>query len=300
MPQQDGRINICPCFTGPQSERAEAIGCWRGDNFCSAYFMESAESRAGTQPEQAAFGAALEQFGQLLQNVLSGLRQAATQAIDEQQLGRLLAAEFARWLSNPALRPPWWQHLQTASTGVPQFAQFAQPFDPRFGLNMHSSSTTAADGTAGPVGDFAATGRRCLDLLARQSQLQAKLTMLWGALAGNAGARFGACAAAGAVAPDLTNIREWYDTWIECAEQAYAQTVHSDEFCRTQAELFNIATELLLTQRAQAERGARSLGLPTRSELDGLRDQIRQLQDQARRGAARDRSKPSGPKRKAR
>jgi hypothetical protein len=263
----------------------------RGSDFCSAYFMQSGESRAPPGPEQVAFGAALEQFGQLLRNLLREFPHATLGSPDNQQLGGKLAAEFARWLLDPDFRPPWWRHLEAAPCGA-QSLQPWQPFDPQFALNMHLAST-ASEGS-----DFGKAGRRWLDLMTRRSQLQTQLALLWSAFTRSAVTKFSERAATAAADLDWTNIRKLYDSWIECAEQAYAQTVHSEEFCRTQAELFNITTEMLLAQRAQVELVARAFGMPTGSELDGLRNRIRQLENEARPDSPRNRSKPRRPKRR--
>jgi polyhydroxyalkanoate synthase subunit PhaE len=77
-------------------------------------------------------------------------------------------------------------------------------------------------------------------------------------------------ATSSAAALDLTTIRKLYDSWIDCAEQAYAATVHTEDFCRAQAELINVATSLLLEQRRQVESLAPMFGVVTCSEVDGL------------------------------
>jgi hypothetical protein len=127
--------------------------------------------------------------------------------------------------------------------------------------------------------------------MTRRSQLQAQLAMHWNAVARSASERFIARAAASTATLDLTTIRELYDLWIECVEQAYAAMAHSDDFCRTQAELVNITTALLLEQRQQVECFAPMFGLATRSELDALRRQVKRMQTEPRPGPGRSRSK---------
>jgi hypothetical protein len=127
--------------------------------------------------------------------------------------------------------------------------------------------------------------------MTRCSQLQAQLAMHWHAVARSAGERFIGRAATYSGALDLTTILKLYDCWIECAEQAYAATAHKDEFCRTQAELVNVTTALLLEQRQQVESFAPMFGLVTRSEVDALRREMKKMQTEPRPGSGRRASK---------
>jgi Poly(R)-hydroxyalkanoic acid synthase subunit (PHA_synth_III_E) len=211
--------------------------------------MENAGTQGKSEPEQAACGAALERFGQLLRAILSEFPGPAGSLVNNQAVARRLAVEFDRWLRGPAAISPWWQNLQTAPS-------FLQP---------------------GP--------------LTRWPQLQAQLAIHWNGIARSAGERFIARAGAYSGALDLTAILELYDLWIECAEQAYAATVHTDDFCRTQAELVNITTALLLEQRRQVECCAPMFGLATRSEMDALRRQVKRMQNEPRLSSGRSASK---------
>ena len=105
-------------FTRQLSEQRVAFDSVHGRDFCSAYFMGSADSQGKPGPEQAAVAAALERFGQLLGAMLLEFPAAAGASVNSQSLGRRLAVEFDRWLRNPASMPPWWQNLQTAPSFV--------------------------------------------------------------------------------------------------------------------------------------------------------------------------------------
>jgi hypothetical protein len=94
---------------------------------------------------------------------------------------------------------------------------------------------------------------------------------------------------------------------VSCAEEAYAATVHGQDFSRLQAELANTSAALLAEQRRQAETLVRAFGLPTRSEVDVLYAQVKDLRQQlagraaaeaeerrpAAQGAPRKRPRPS-------
>jgi hypothetical protein len=252
--------------------------------------MESAGSQGQSGPEQAAFRAALERFGQLLRAILIEFPTSAGALINDESVGRRLAVEFERWLRDPASMPPWWQNLQMAQAFAQPPSQSGQPFNLGSALKMEAAPAPLAQN------DFIQTYQRVSGLMARWSQLQAQLAMHWNAIARTAGERFMARATSSSTALDLTTIRKLYDSWIECAEQAYAATVHTDDFCRTQAELVNVTTSLLLEQRRQVESLAPMFGVVTRSEVDALRREMKHMQTEPRPASGRRASK--GPRRK--
>lgn len=90
------------------------------------------------------------------------------------------------------------------------------------------------------------------------------------------------------------NLRELYDLWIECGEQVYAESSHSEAYCRAQAAFANAATELRAKQQALLERALKVFDLPTRAELNSLHRQLRDLREQvARTAVGSHSSKPS-------
>jgi class III poly(R)-hydroxyalkanoic acid synthase PhaE subunit len=83
---------------------------------------------------------------------------------------------------------------------------------------------------------------------------------------------------------DLANnpISEWrelYDLWVECGEQVFSQVAHSDAYGKLQAELGNAAVRLRARQQTIFEHELRQFDLPTRSELNTIHRQIRELRD---------------------
>jgi hypothetical protein len=144
-------------------------------------------------------------------------------------------------------------------------------------------------------------------------ELQGELARHWSAIAQDSAQRFMARMRAAGGAADLSSegALALYETWVACAEEAYAARVRQEDFCRLQAQLTNTAMALLLAQRKQADTLARGWGLPTREEADALQRQISELKRQleersqpARRTAARPaatarRVKPRSPKRAA-
>jgi hypothetical protein len=104
-----------------------------------------------------------------------------------------------------------------------------------------------------------------------------------------------------ALTPEALN--RLYDTWIDCAEEAYARTAHSEPFCNALADYVNASSQWRRESNAGAELWAKLLDLPTRHEVNTLARRLRALEEQVRAqaearkeaGAAR---KDPGPARK--
>lgn len=71
--------------------------------------------------------------------------------------------------------------------------------------------------------------------------------------------------------------RELYDLWVECGEQVWSQAAHSDAYCKLQAELGNAAVRLRARQQVILEHVLRQFDLPTRSEMNTVHRQVRDL-----------------------
>ena len=78
-----------------------------------------------------------------------------------------------------------------------------------------------------------------------------------------------------------TGLRATFDAWIDCAEAAFQASAHSDAFIAGQTRLINEFVTQRARQQELIERGARALGLPTRSEVDTLHDAVRALRPAA-------------------
>jgi Poly(R)-hydroxyalkanoic acid synthase subunit (PHA_synth_III_E) len=90
-------------------------------------------------------------------------------------------------------------------------------------------------------------------------------------------------------APDPpATLRAAFDAWIDCAEAAFQSAAHSAAFAHAQAQLFNELVRGRARQQSLLEQVARSTGVPSRSEVDALHDELRALRAElaAARGAA--------------
>ncbi len=206
---------------------------------------------SGPFKPEAMFAGAAAGFYELLKAF--GPQGAA--APDLNSLSRALGAQLEQWLkSSQAPGPSFW--------GSPPLAAGA-------GFVPATATGSAPD------------ARATWDLLMRLAQLQTQLSAQWGEIASGCAQRFAARAGAlgaGVLTPE--SALKLYELWVDCAEEAYAERVRSEEFASLQGQLANTTAELLLLQRRQAEQLARAFGLPTREEIEGLERQLRELREE--------------------
>lgn len=80
-------------------------------------------------------------------------------------------------------------------------------------------------------------------------------------------------------APGSEDYRELFDLWVECGEKVFAQVAHSESYCKLQAQLGNAAVRVRSHQQAMLERVLKQYDLPTRSELNTVHKQMRELRE---------------------
>lgn len=73
------------------------------------------------------------------------------------------------------------------------------------------------------------------------------------------------------------SMKEVYDLWVDAAEGVYGQAARAGAFVQAQAELTNATSQLRSAQRELLEEWARQFDLPTRSELNSIHQQLREL-----------------------
>jgi hypothetical protein len=221
--------------------------------------MQTPGTGASFKPEEA-YAAAAERFFELMKT----FGMAAGASTDWSTLAAPLATQFERWLQMSQAMTPWF------NPGAPG----------AFGGSGLGAGAAAAFGPL-PLGPAAVAGTessRTLELLGRLAQLQGELAKHWSQIAGTATQRFIARLGSAPAAPATPRqALELYELWVNCAEEAYAATVHGKDFSRLQAELANTSAALLAEQRRQAESLVRAFGLPTRNEVDALYAQVRDL-----------------------
>jgi hypothetical protein len=222
--------------------------------------MQTTETGKFFRPEEA-YAAAAERFFELMKTF--GMTAGTA---DWKTLAAPLAAQFERWLQMSQGAAPW---LNAAAQGAPGAFSFG--------------AAPAAFGPLplGPAAPQAGQPPRAVALLGRLAQLQAELAKHWSEIAATAAQRFIARLGTAAAVPTTPqHALKLYELWVHSAEEAYAATVHKEGFSRLQAELANTSAALLDEQRQQAETLVRAWGLPTRSELDALYRQLKELREQ--------------------
>lgn len=80
----------------------------------------------------------------------------------------------------------------------------------------------------------------------------------------------------------IESARALYDLWVDAAEEAYAQIAMSPEFRTAYGEMVNAQMRLKARVQDEIGRHAASMGLPTRAELDGTHEKIRDLRRELR------------------
>jgi len=247
--------------------------------------MDTPFASTGLKPEAAL--AAAERFFELLKSFSPP---AASQAPNWSSLAAPLAGQFEQWLRMSQSMGPW---FSTAGAGWPGAAA---------GLGVPAGFTAPAAAAFGPLplGPAASSSgeaQRVWELWGKLAQLQAQLAAYWSEIANTAArcfvARLGTAGAP--VTPEQA--MKLYELWVDCAEEAYAATVHKEDFARLQAELANTSAALLVEQRRHAETLVRAFGLPTRNEVDALYGQVKDLRRQLAELEASPRSRPGGRKR---
>jgi class III poly(R)-hydroxyalkanoic acid synthase PhaE subunit len=90
-------------------------------------------------------------------------------------------------------------------------------------------------------------------------------------------ARLGELAAQGKT-PDT--LRDFYNLWVDCGEEAYAAEASTPEFTRAQARLVNTLMAVKRQEQKMVDKLLSGLNMPTRRELDTSHKRTHQLQRQ--------------------
>jgi hypothetical protein len=160
-----------------------------------------------------------------------------------------------------------------------QFAGFRMPWNVPAGTA--AAGTAAAEGIAfGATREQQLRAQRMAGAQARMQDAQRRLQRLWSDALREAAAAYTAGWKAPAAPPDPEELRRLYDAWIDCAEDAYGRTAHSEEFCRALADFVNAGSDWRREFQADAEQWAKLIDLPTRSEINSLLQRVKALEAQ--------------------
>jgi hypothetical protein len=144
--------------------------------------------------------------------------------------------------------------------------------------------------------------QRTADSARRMAEAQLRLQRLWSDALGSAALAFVARidrshSGGGPAAAGTATLHGLYAAWIDCAEEAYARVAHSDSFCGALADFVNAGSGWRTEVQASMEHLAKSVDLPTRSEVDTLTRRLKSVEEQLR---AREVGQPATEERKAR
>jgi len=130
----------------------------------------------------------------------------------------------------------------------------------------------------GPAREQQEAWQKIAQLVTRCHQAQMQVSSQWNDIIGKSlhelSERLAPRLKAGA-APG--SMKEVYDLWVDAAESVYGQAARAGAFVQAQAELTNATSQLRSAQRELIEDWARQFDLPTRSELNSIHQQLRDL-----------------------
>ncbi len=179
-----------------------------------------------------------------------------------------------------------------------QFADFQMPWNAAVGGDHGTSPAFSFDAPAlGAARERQLRLQRMGGAWLRIEDAQRRLQRLWSDALREAATAF-AARCVPSLAPNTEELHKLYDAWVDCAEEAYARTARTEEFCSALAELVNAGS----AWRREAAGGRRTVGEAARS-ADPCRDQYAHAPPQVRRAAIarRTRRGPAGrPKRRQR
>jgi len=253
---------------------------WRQWQALAAFFEPAAElpSAAFARSGEAAFGPfleATERFTGAAKRFLESAVNASAPAAAEAARG---FSDFLRDQFAGTFRPPGYPGMTGAANGAA--AAFIEGL-PALGLTREHQQRA----------------QRAAEAWRRIESAQLTLQRLWSDALREAAAAF---AARLRPPPQPSALGEealhgLYDTWIDCAEEAYARTAHGDAFCSALAELVNAGSQWRRELRESAEQWAKLLDLPTRGEVSTLAQRLKAVEEQLR-AARRSARAPRAPR----
>jgi class III poly(R)-hydroxyalkanoic acid synthase PhaE subunit len=78
----------------------------------------------------------------------------------------------------------------------------------------------------------------------------------------------------------LQGLRDAYNLWVDCGEEAYAEMLATPDFPHLQAQMVNALMRLKRHEQAMMDEALTAMNMPTRRELDTTHQRIHGLQQQ--------------------
>ena len=209
-----------------------------------------------------------------------------------EQYANLTRAFMSQWPNAPAPTVPpvdftktltdWFQKSIVGTGADP--AQFWTRFS---GIQNASASSAGTSPLNTLLAKQESIARRLFELAGQCQRLQTQLSAHWASVGQTAAQSFAASmpgtAAKFSGGGDPTQWpQQIYAAWIENAEKAYAQAAQGAEYMQLLAAITNTANAFKAEQGELMELWGKFLDQPTRSELDALNLQVRELREQLR------------------
>ncbi|MGC1523975.1 MAG: poly(R)-hydroxyalkanoic acid synthase subunit PhaE, partial [Steroidobacteraceae bacterium] len=181
-----------------------------------------------------------------------------------------------------------------------QFADYHPPWAAGFGAAAGIGPGSSTDSPAlGPNREQQQRWQRTAEAWGRMNDAQRRLQRLWSdALREAAGAFAAKSGQLQGASLGKDSLKKLYDTWIECAEEAYARTAHGEAFREALAEFVNAGSEWRKEMRTSVEHWSKQFDLPTRSEINSLNARLKALEMQLRAARPKPRTAAVKPKSK--
>ena len=209
-------------------------------------------------PGFAPFIDAAERFTTAARSFFDGAaRDPSKAAAAAAGFGDFLREQFA------SLQMPW----SAAAGGGAAVATPASPFDaPALGATREHQQRL----------------QRVADAWRRIEDAQRRLQRMWADSLREASTAFTANLAKVQGATNTEGLRKLYDAWIDCAEDAYARTAHTEAFCAALADHVNASADWRRELQSSMEQWAKLSDLPTRSELNTLAQRLKAVEQRLR------------------
>jgi hypothetical protein len=180
-----------------------------------------------------------------------------------------------------------------------QFADYHLPWSTGFGAFAGVAPGSSTDSPAlGPNREHQQRWQRTAEAWRRMNEAQRRLQRLWSdALQEGATAFAAKSGELQGISLGKDSLRKLYDTWIECAEEAYARTAHGETFRESLTEFVNAGSQWRKELQTSVEHWSKQFDLPTRSEINSLNARLKALETQLR--TARPEPRPARAKPKA-
>jgi polyhydroxyalkanoate synthase subunit PhaE len=267
------------CFASHTWRKLMATDPWRQ---WQAFIASQAQPAASAVPGFAPFIDAAERFA------AAAKAYAASASSGSAPAAAAAASTFADFLREQFATAPMSWSTGSGATGA------SMPGGPGAALFTDAPAL-------GAMREHQQRMQRMADAWRRIEDAQRRLQRLWADALREAATAFMAQLKAPGAAPGAEDLRRLYDTWINCAEDAYSRTAHTEVFCNTLAEYVNAGSDWRRELQAGMEHWAKLIDLPTRSEINTLAQRLKSVEEELRASrrppggaAAPRRARPAG------